>query len=279
MEMLLHIQTYPEPLPTAAVDRAIEAAELWGGRLSAYAAQVHLEAPGNRIADYLIALSNIAMEEETRSRQAAHALLAHFERVAGERALLGEALLERTELHDAPDHFARLARTRDLAVIPIAPTLVAQQAAAQGAIFGSGRPVLLLPSEGAPLAATARRHAVVAWDGSRCAARALGDSIPLLRKADRVRILTVTGEKPLRDTPSAADVARHLRSHGIGAQEVRHEANKEAIGAILSAHVLEDQSGLLVMGAYGHSRLREFILGGATEHMLHSPPCPVLMSH
>jgi nucleotide-binding universal stress UspA family protein len=122
---------------------------------------------------------------------------------------------------------------------------------------------------------------VVGWNGSREATRAARDAIPLLRKADSVTVLAVDAERRTKlpgDVP-AADIARHLAHHGIKvavAQTVSNGASETDAPLNYSADLGAD---LLVVGGYGHARIREFVLGGVTRDLLRSMTLPVLMSH
>ncbi len=149
---------------------------------------------------------------------------------------------------------------------------------AESIVFGSGRPVLLLPQRRS-IREFALATIVIAWDGSRPAARAVADSLPVLERAKTVRVLTVLNEKELSSELPAAELSKYLERHGIDAKPDCVDAAGRPIGEILNSYLTSNQADLLVMGAYGHSRLREFILGGATLSMLLKPPLPVLLSH
>ncbi len=147
------------------------------------------------------------------------------------------------------------------------------------AIFGTGGPVLVIPYAGR--FETLGTRVLVAWNGSREAARAVRDSLPLLIAANQVTVLAVNpegAEGADQDLP-AAGLAAHLARHGVKA--VADHALAPGIApaeAILNA-AAETGADLLVMGAYGHSPLREWVMGGATRTLLHSMTLPVLMAH
>lgn len=143
----------------------------------------------------------------------------------------------------------------------------------------SGRPVLLVPR--GPLREHLGQRVLVAWNGSREAARALYDALPLLASAGHLSILRIVDAPTVDDADrrSLARVGRMLERHGIKA---RLEATGTAggdLGATLLAAAHAEKADLLVMGCYGHSPLREFVLGGATRHVLHHMDLAVLMSH
>jgi nucleotide-binding universal stress UspA family protein len=118
--------------------------------------------------------------------------------------------------------------------------------------------------------------ALVAWDGSREAAMAMRGATPLLHLADEVHILTVE-EKP--SDYRAADAARYLSRHGIEAEVIERGDGGKGIDAVIREEALRLGVGLLVQGAYGHSRLRQTLFGGVTKSLLSDPPVPLLLGH
>lgn len=123
------------------------------------------------------------------------------------------------------------------------------------------------------------RKVAIAWDGGPCAARAVAEAMPLLGRAAQVRVFTVVGEKPSVEPGLAAELVRHLGAHGVVAAVDEVDIGGRAIGAALDAYLKAQAPDLLVMGAYGHSRLQEFVLGGATEHMLWETKVPTFLAH
>ena len=143
----------------------------------------------------------------------------------------------------------------------------------------SGRPILVIPANW--LAREYGRDIAVAWNDSREATRATFDALPLLERAEKIRLITV-GE-PVDGTGSniipSAEVASTLARHGLDVEVETVASADRHTGEAILARVTADGADLLVMGAYGHSRLREFILGGATRDVLKNMTVPVLMSH
>jgi nucleotide-binding universal stress UspA family protein len=119
---------------------------------------------------------------------------------------------------------------------------------------------------------------MVAWDGSRQAARATGDALPFLLKAKAVEVVIVAGERSKSDEVPGADFAQHLARHGLKV-DVKRVSDAGGVGETLLSHAADIGADFLVMGGYGHSRLREFILGGATRGILDAMTLPALMSH
>jgi nucleotide-binding universal stress UspA family protein len=143
----------------------------------------------------------------------------------------------------------------------------------------SGRPVLVIPN--APRAAFAIKRVLIAWNGRREATRAVFDALPLLKKADEVSVIWINPQNDsdeAGDLP-ATDLCLALARHGVKCGEGACVAPKLSAGETLLSEATKFGWDILVMGCYGHSRLREFILGGATRHVLSQMTIPVLMSH
>ena len=143
----------------------------------------------------------------------------------------------------------------------------------------SGRPVLIIPNSG--IFPGFGKRITVAWNGKREAARAVFDALPLLKAADSVRIIWVNPKKEsvqAGDLPTA-EIATALARHGVRCEAATTTASDIRVGDVLISGLTDDGSDLLVMGAYGHSRLAEFVFGGATRHILEHMTVPVLMSH
>jgi nucleotide-binding universal stress UspA family protein len=138
---------------------------------------------------------------------------------------------------------------------------------------------VLLPEDASRELSSPCSTAVVAWDYSRPAARAVGDALPLLRAAKHVHVVTVIDEKRFTRVRSGVELGKHLARHGVEVIFEEVFAKGRAIGDTLEACVVERNADLLVMGAYGHSKMMEFILGGATESVLTRPSTWTLLSH
>jgi nucleotide-binding universal stress UspA family protein len=146
---------------------------------------------------------------------------------------------------------------------------------AERVVMQAGRPVLLLP---AGKKTTLRLDEVaVAWDSGREAARAAFDAMPFLRMAKKVRIFGVDETK--RGMELEADIAETLSRHSVKTEITHVSSGGMNAGETLLRAASDQGAGLLVMGAYGHSRFSEFVFGGATRHVLRNLTMPVLMSH
>jgi nucleotide-binding universal stress UspA family protein len=173
---------------------------------------------------------------------------------------------------------SKLARRFDLSVfMQSEPNGVDNDDMIETSLFQSGRPLIVVPyiqKDGLKL-----DRVVCCWDGSRAAARAINDALPLLVRATTVDLLIVLNEKTNLNEIRGAEIAKHLARHDVKVQIVPvPAADIDVTNAILS-YVAEVSGTLIVMGGYGHAKLREVILGGVTRDMLKSMTVPVFMSH
>lgn len=278
-DLLLTALTYPDATPDRAIRSGVALARRLGGRLTFLTVRVDLPQLHNPLANALLKLDRLSEMEQARSAATAD-LEAVCARIASD--IFGKPLTTETvtaRLYEESDVVARAARTRDLTLTPIGPAVLADRDLAETILFESGRPVVVYPEAADIPAADGFSRVAIAWDGSRAAARAVADALPILVAAGEVRIFTALGDKPQAVKGTAAELLRHLQTHGVEAVVDERLDHDRAIGGRIDDYVAELAPDLLVMGAYGHARLREFVLGGATEAVLRDPPCPVLMSH
>lgn len=145
--------------------------------------------------------------------------------------------------------------------------------------LGCGRPVLVVPYIGA--GSTLGERVFIAWNGRREAVRAIHDALPLLERAKHVTVMAINpraGAEEHGDVP-CADICLHLARHGVEAEAAEVESGDVGVGDMLLSRAADASADLIVMGAYGHSRIRELMLGGVTKHLLEHMTVPVLMSH
>jgi nucleotide-binding universal stress UspA family protein len=145
--------------------------------------------------------------------------------------------------------------------------------------LAAGRPVLFVPSAG--FAGSLGKSVLIAWNDSREAARAVNDALPLLTQAEQVIVMAVDPPpaKSNEDSIPCADIALHLARHGVEAAATQDTASANFVGEVLRKQAERQHADLIVTGAYGHSRLKEIVLGGVTRYMLKHATVPVLMSH
>lgn len=201
-----------------------------------------------------------------KSEQAGRTAAAAFEK--RRRRGRGVRSARTTTISGSYDLFGRIARHFDLAVISQDEPDKAQseELVVEGALFESGRPMVMVPyihKSGLKL-----ERVMVCWDGSRPAARAVADAMPLLSRARKVDVVVVAPTKI--DEMPGADAAEHLARHGLDVTVERiARANLDVNDALLN-FAADSGADLVVMGGYRHSRMREFVLGGTTRAMLTS---------
>jgi len=178
-----------------------------------------------------------------------------------------------------PRDFACAARHVDLAIIGQprnGDPLLGQYALVERCLFASGRPVIIVPAVTEKVIVTGT--VVAAWDGSAEAARAFNDALTFLKRPSRVVLLVGTAEKG-GEQPEVDDMVAHLKRRGVAGEVVRFSTGEGDIGKTILAKAKELHADMIVMGAFHHSRWREFILGGVTLTMLEEATIPLLMAH
>ena len=231
--------------------------------------------PGTVLGGVPTDLIDLQREENAKAAKAA---VARFEAATDAAGVDAETRILDASVAGAADLFARIARRYDLAVVGQAHPDggASEELLIEGALFESGRPVIVVPYvQKAPLALN---RVLVCWDGSRPSTRAVADAVPFLERSKAIEIVVVTGERK-SDALRGTNMSRHLARHGINV-EIKH-VNPGSVGvqAAIRDYAAESGADFMVMGGYGHSRLREFILGGVTRSILKSMTIPVLMSH
>ncbi|MEJ1158533.1 universal stress protein [Prosthecomicrobium sp. N25] len=275
-DLLLALSTYPDPTGEAVLPLAVAFARHLDADVTALALEVDIPDVENPLAVAVLKVRELIESTERRSHQSAEALLGRWARLAAEanvrhglhRVRAAPARMGETAVHSARFH--------QMVALPVAPGDPAERGLAEILVFESGRPVVLLP-EGRTVAGGFDR-VVVATDFGRAATRALFDADPLLRRARMVHVVTASDEKDVGHGNRAA-LAAHLDRCGLRHEFGEVETGGRPVGEVLQDHAIALGAGLLVMGAYGHSRLRQFVLGGATATVLHDLRLPVLMSH
>jgi nucleotide-binding universal stress UspA family protein len=181
----------------------------------------------------------------------------------------------------APQVAAREARSADAFVdLRPDPTATGKPATemVESVLFGSGRHLLLV-TDGHRLR-DGFAHALVAWNGSREAARGMAEALPYLHKARAVSVVVVSAPKPVEDAALVGpDAVTHLRHHGVEAHLHRAKAKNGEAGPALMREARRLNADLLVMGGYGHSRVRERLLGGASRYLLEHADVPLVIAH
>lgn len=259
-----------------ALDYALSMAGTFGAHVTGIAFAYERVIPGT-------VMSSVAAEiieaDRAECKRLAQKAAAGFEAAVKRNGISAETLTVSANTTEAMKFFANAARRSDLAIIgqPKSDEAIGQELVTEAALFQSGRPVIVVPyiqKDGLKL-----DRIMCCWDGSATAARAIGDALPFLKKAKAVDLVIVETKKVKPDELSGADMGKHLARHGLKVNvKLLSSADVEVHDVILS-HAADSGADFIVMGGYGHSRVREFVFGGTTLGMLDTMTVPVLMSH
>jgi nucleotide-binding universal stress UspA family protein len=260
-----------------AANYAVSVAEAFGAHLAAITFAYEPVLPATLMGGVLPV--DFINAQRALAEEAAKAAMAKFGETARRVGVGVETRLEMTGFADAADIFSHFARRFDLSIVGQAvPDVVGpQELIVEAALFQSGRPVVVVPyiqKTGLTL-----NRVLVCWDGGRQAARAIADSIPFLQRAKAIEVVIVATEPLKSDDLPGADVARHLARHNLNVDLKRIVAGGADVANTILSYAADVSADFIVMGGYGHSRLREFILGGVTRGLLSSMTIPTLMSH
>jgi len=217
--------------------------------------------------------------QRVEAEKGARAATGQFEAAAKKAGISFETHQINASAAGAADRFAHLGRRFDLSIVaqPQPDSPVMQDLVMETAMFDSGRPVIAVPyiqKSGLKL-----DRVMVCWDGGRAATRAIADAMPLLARAKAVEVVIFAGERGKQDEIPGADMGQHLARHGLKVTVNRVPLGDVDVADAILSHAADSAADFVVMGGYGHSRLREFILGGATRGMLQAMTVPVLLSH
>jgi nucleotide-binding universal stress UspA family protein len=273
--LLVHIPTERSPRP--AIEASISLAKMCDARLDAVA--VGYESINNVpfVAEGGAAVAAVFEHERERALERANASLAVFE-VEAKAAKIAYCCHAMTgSFAEAGDIVGGSARLCDLTVVsqPEPDLEGFDNLLPQEILFQSGGPVMVIPYTFR--GALKIRRIGICWDGSRLAARALRDAMPLLARADALRIISVNSLVSAEASP--ARLAERLAAFGLQAKTIVVQSDQTNIQPTILSIAADEGLDLLVMGGYGHSRLKEMVLGGVTREMFRSMTVPTLMSH
>lgn len=217
--------------------------------------------------------------QRAESQAMAQSAIDRFEHAAALAGLSFRHRVIEATLGGATDLFGRIGRRFDLTVVGQKEPdhLSPADMFVEAALFESGRPLIVVPY--IQKAGLSLDRVLVCWDGSRTAARAMGDALPFLHRAKAVDVVIVATGRAKSDEIPGADIAHHLARHNINVEVKRIVAEDVDVPNTVLSYAADVSAELIVMGGYGHSRLREFVLGGATRGILNSMTVPILMSH
>jgi nucleotide-binding universal stress UspA family protein len=275
MNIFLPLATYPDPVDEGHLEAALAVAHHLEASLTGAGVEVEIPQVKNKLAEAILHLR----EQIRAAEQASHAHAARLLQMLTSLAASAGVEVSSESFRATPafldEAIASHARFHDVVILPAPKDDAAARATAEAVIFGSGRPVVLLPGPGG--AAPRLDTVVIATDFGRVATRALFDARPFLTRAGRIVAVTVTGEKDVSQGNRAA-LAAHFARLGLAAEVVQFDAGDQDVGDALQDYVDRLGGGMLVMGAFGHSRVRDFVLGGVTRSVLFDLRHPVLMS-
>lgn len=271
----LPLSTYPEAPPDESVLAAVGCASSLGCNLHVSTFSVDIPQLYSPLGGLLLDVPALTRAAEERSKSECRRLQGIVEKAAGS-AMQVEVTSRDVVLGAVLDAAAVEARYCDLSLIPWSGDTVMSFDMAQAVVFGSGRPTLLTPPS---TRLSQLDHVAVAWDGSRVAARALWDALALLPESGRVTVMTVRDEKPLGGANLAALLAASLERQGYNATSLEIMLGERSIALALQDGAIAGGAQLLSLGGFGHSRVRDFVLGGATKGVLQDLRLPVLLSH
>jgi len=223
--------------------------------------------------------ADVVDTHRAQSKEAAGVAKHKFDEAARRSGVAAESYLFDATMSGGADLFGRIARRFDLSVVAQSEPeqLPTAEMTIEAALFESGRPVLVVPY--IQKAGFNTDRIMVCWDGSRHAARAVGDALPFLLRAKAIEVVMVADEPVKSDELPGADIAQHLARHRLNVEVNRIVVKDVDVPNAILSHAADIGADLIVMGGYGHSRLREFILGGATRGILATMTVPTLMSH
>lgn len=267
--------TYPDAAPDGAVEAGLAFSTSIGCELHATTFAVEIPRVSSSIGGMLINIPDMirTTEENSQSRcRNLHTLLNE----KASAAIKVHCATRQSEPGSMGDKAAEEARYFDLALLPWSKETPVVSDFSQTVVFGAGRPSILVPSgvKSVPL-----KHVAIAWDASRVAARALADAMPLLPEGCRITVLTVQDEKPLPGKGLAEALAASLQRRGFRAEAQSVALGRGKIAQALQEAALNSGAQMLAMGGFGHSRIRDFVLGGATKGVFADLRLPILLSH
>jgi nucleotide-binding universal stress UspA family protein len=260
-----------------AGDFALSVAERFGAHVEAVAFAYRMDYPGT-VFEGGIATELLTARNEELLKAAADAR-EKFDAKAPRSGVSWASRMTKLDFSGAARYFGQLARGFDLSIVaqPEEEDETALDLISEAALFESGRPVLVVPYiQKAPLELD---RIAVCWDGSANAARAANDAMPFLKLAKSVEVVTVTSAKESGKTLTEVDILHHLSRHGIKVGSKAIPSPDLTVADAVLSYAADSGTNLIVMGGYGHSRMREFVLGGMTRDILASMTVPILMSH
>lgn len=261
--------------PASALDYAVAVASIFGAHLTGLTFMQDKASAGSLFDSTTTVLDDYLREMEI----AAEAAKVRFEKICQREGISAESRILNAGAFSFPELLARTARRFDLTILlqPAPDDDRSAELMIDAVLLGSGRPILIVPFFQERTITFDR--VLVCWDGSRNAARAVADGMPFLTRAKQIEVVRVAINGSGDDGMSTLDIGHHLSRHGGAVEISKIAAHNQKISDRIRSHAALQSADLIVMGGYGHSRLREWALGGETREMLESTAVPILMSH
>jgi len=260
-------------------DYAVSAASALGAHIAGIAFVYDPNIPISELGYNPSGVMDVTDALRRHTEAAAKAVLDRFAAAAARAGVSAEPRMLSASSDNAGDQFSRIARRFDLAIVGQTEPhgSAAEAIISESTLFGSGRPMIVVPYiQKAPFKLD---RVMVCWDASRPAARAIADAMPLLERAGSIEVVMISNERSKQGEIEGADIGQHLARHGLKVKVNRITRDSLDVANVLLSHSADTDANFIVMGGYGHSRLREFVLGGVTRTVLHSMTAPTLMSH
>lgn len=276
LQILLPLHTYPDCNSENFLTQATAVADYLGGDIHALVMAVDFPPVSSLLGDLIIDVPSLLAGARERCREAGAALLQSLADQADAKGVRTRSSENVSFPATFGEHASVVGRYHDLIVTGLSSTDDFLRLTAEAVVFGSGRPVMLLPEQHVT---EKMGHVMIAWDGSRVAARAVNDARIVLERSTKVTVAVVTDEKVLPDQSVGARLADHLAAHGLTVEHVEIQSGGRSMAGVLQEEAARINAGILVMGGFGHSRMRDFVLGGVTRGILEDLRMPVLLAH
>lgn len=276
LQILLPLHTYPDGNSETLVSQATAVAGYLDGEIHALVMDVAFPPVSSLMGDLVVDVPSLLAGARERCRETGAALLQSLT----DQAKANGVVTRSSEIDCYPATFGDRAsvagRYHDLILTGLSSNDKVLRLTAEALVFGSGRPVMLLPEQHM---IGEMGHVMIAWDGSRVAARAVNDARIFLERSTKVTVAVVTDEKVLSDQSLGARLTDYLAAHGLTVEHAEIQSGGRSMADVLQEEAARVGAGILVMGGFGHSRMRDFVLGGATRGILEDLRMPVLLAH
>lgn len=276
LQILLPLHTYPDANCETVLSQATRVAAYLEGEVHAVVMAAKFPPVSSLLGDLILDVPSLLAGARTRSREKGAALLQSLT----VQAKADGVRTRSSEIDCFPatfgDRVAVAGRYYDLVLTGLTSSDNVLRLTAEAIVFGAGRPVMLLPEQHV---IGDLGHVMIAWDGSRVAAQAVNNARIILERSTKVTVAVVTDEKVLPDHSLGPRLTDYLAAHGLTVEHVDIQSGGRSVTGVLQEEAAMLGAGILVMGGFGHSRMRDFVLGGVTRGIFEGLRMPVLLSH